>query len=625
MGFKVGVIMMEGMQVGDITIDEEASGTGTGVTPVSLQGGSPSDFPGVPGIGGRGAPRLGRGGGGRGRGGGGGGGGGDGEPRHYEPEWVPADPRFRRKVPGKHPDEPGRKAPEQHPEPGSYQSRGTEDSPKPRPRDTEDPPKPRDDGPAPDGSSESEGAYEGIRQGPGDMHEAWSEGLQPERQRPSPVEDPPKPKTDEEREAQREAHRGVRREVEAKPAGAMPAPKGWAPPKYTNVIAPGGGVGEDATAAALPVQPEGDPAPRMGIAGPGDLNRQAFDQMFNDTPMAGKFDRVTELSKQHGIPPALFGAIIAHETGKGTSAALRDKNNPAGISGSGSPWTFPNLDAGLVKSAESIAKNWRNAHENIGELAEIYAPTKGATNDPGNLNKDWPAGVRRYMSQLGIPGKAGPIATYDMPSGFGPTTGSEASSIPYARVASGSRLSPEVHEYERRMGEPGEFNATEFGPPGQNITSITLSNGQTLNVNAAVADRFLGFANEMLARGFPLTTAGGGGGYNYRSKRGSSGLSIHSYGTAVDFNVPENAFGGRTTNFPEETEKIAWKHGLSWGARFGDPMHFEAMGERAVQSKLEQLRQSGYAQQAAPAAPTRVAEDLESIDSLLDRVYGPKK
>jgi D-alanyl-D-alanine carboxypeptidase len=82
-------------------------------------------------------------------------------------------------------------------------------------------------------------------------------------------------------------------------------------------------------------------------------------------------------------------------------------------------------------------------------------------------------------------------------------------------------------------------------------------------------------------RGFPLT-AEGGGGYVDRSKRGGGGKSMHAYGTAVDFNPDQNAFQGRTTNFPEETEKIAWKHGLSWGARFGDPMHFEAMGESAL-------------------------------------------
>src|SRR5262245_29113537 len=44
-----------------------------------------------------------------------------------------------------------------------------------------------------------------------------------------------------------------------------------------------------------------------------------------------------------------------------------------------------------------------------------------------------------------------------------------------------------------------------------------------------------------------------------------------------------------------QVEALAWQYGLSWGGRFGDPMHFEAMGRQAWQSKQRQLAAMGIA------------------------------
>ena len=94
---KVGVIVLDDTTiVGDIEIGEDM-GYGAG----ALYSGPVTGWVGR----GDGAPRFGHEGDGRGRGGHhpGRGGGGGREPRQYkpdEPEWHPADPKFRRKKPG---------------------------------------------------------------------------------------------------------------------------------------------------------------------------------------------------------------------------------------------------------------------------------------------------------------------------------------------------------------------------------------------------------------------------------------------------------------------------------------------------------------------------------------------
>lgn len=148
-----------------------------------------------------------------------------------------------------------------------------------------------------------------------------------------------------------------------------------------------------------------------------------------------------------------------------------------------------------------------------------------------------------------------------------------------------------AHPYERRKGEPGEFNWARtgaLGAPGQNLTTVTFKNGQTAKVNAAIADRYTGFVNELIDRGYPVDVSGGGG-YAMRSKRGGGGLSMHSYGAALDINPNANEMGGRTTDMPPDVEQMAWRHGLSWGGRFGDPMHFEPMSPQAWASKKAQM------------------------------------
>lgn len=241
-----------------------------------------------------------------------------------------------------------------------------------------------------------------------------------------------------------------------------------------------------------------------------------------------------------------------------------------------------------------------------------------------------------YMAGIGDDSVAGPPGAHGTGYGGGtalaaPYSGDNAPSAPptpegplksgggYTVLPEGTPQAPggtgggdaggRVRRYERRRGERGEFNwaATgALGAPGTNQTTVQLKNGQKIQVNAKVAGRFKDFANDMIDKGYPVDVRGGGG-FAMRSKRGGSGYSMHSYGSALDINVKKNPFKGSTTDMPTDVEETAWKHGLSWGGRFGDPMHFEAMSPEAAKHKLEilaQRRGEGAVATAPPAAPT---------------------
>lgn len=72
------------------------------------------------------------------------------------------------------------------------------------------------------------------------------------------------------------------------------------------------------------------------------------------------------------------------------------------------------------------------------------------------------------------------------------------------------------------------------------------------------------------------------GAYNYRMMRGSSRLSMHSWGCAIDLDPDRNAMGDTTPNFANVPEVVAafesegWVWGGHWSGRGCDGMHFQA-------------------------------------------------
>lgn len=68
-----------------------------------------------------------------------------------------------------------------------------------------------------------------------------------------------------------------------------------------------------------------------------------------------------------------------------------------------------------------------------------------------------------------------------------------------------------------------------------------------------------------------------GGCYNFRMKRTSSSLSLHSWGIAIDLNVLDNPVGSEG-DMPEELIEIFGEAGFFWGGNFKkirDPQHFQ--------------------------------------------------
>jgi hypothetical protein len=77
-----------------------------------------------------------------------------------------------------------------------------------------------------------------------------------------------------------------------------------------------------------------------------------------------------------------------------------------------------------------------------------------------------------------------------------------------------------------------------------------------------------------------------GGCYCFRRVRGGAGLSLHSYGIAIDLDPDHNPLGKLwkpdTGMMPEAVIEIFAEHGWEWGGLWKrpDPMHFQAALEK---------------------------------------------
>lgn len=119
--------------------------------------------------------------------------------------------------------------------------------------------------------------------------------------------------------------------------------------------------------------------------------------------------------------------------------------------------------------------------------------------------------------------------------------------------------------------------------------SITGADGKTLNLRVykPAVRAFEGFLKDLQATGYQIYNVGSA---NYRTKRGGTSLSEHSYGTAIDINgeiilgegSARNGFNEKLiTDLPANISQLAAKWGLSWGGDWRskkDAMHFEYTG-----------------------------------------------
>lgn len=105
----------------------------------------------------------------------------------------------------------------------------------------------------------------------------------------------------------------------------------------------------------------------------------------------------------------------------------------------------------------------------------------------------------------------------------------------------------------------------------------------TLRIHKKLASEVEAVFDEMVAIGFKIKKSGTSS-YNWRTKRGSSNISIHAYGAAIDINADDNPYKNRSGYKPgvneyavtDEVIKIWKKHGFNWGGYFSDA-YFDAM------------------------------------------------
>ncbi len=129
-------------------------------------------------------------------------------------------------------------------------------------------------------------------------------------------------------------------------------------------------------------------------------------------------------------------------------------------------------------------------------------------------------------------------------------------------------------------GQGGRINTPErirlFGQPGDRArtTTVTMPNGVKAIVHVLIADQFRAAMNDAWAssrwRPVGVTKDNTIGNYVVRNVRGSSDLSLHSFGLAFDFfNVRNPADVWGPQNAPDAAFREAFKrHGFHLGAEF---------------------------------------------------------
>lgn len=347
-----------------------------------------------------------------------------------------------------------------------------------------------------------------------------------------------------------------------------------------------------------------DKIPSFGGVGPGgipsSLNRSAFERTFAETPLAGMYDQVVASARRAGVSPALLASVMAQETGRGQH--MRG-NNPGGLMGKGGLMKFGDLDTGIDRTALAVAKNYNAAGGDLAKMRDSYAPL-GAKNDPRGLNGSWLPGVQKFMGEMG--------------------DGTQIASNSAAAIASG--VTPGLAD---RLGLRGKANFMhgQYGGVGQNLTTITFASGKKLTVNAAAAESFKGFVDELEGSGYKISSIGG---YSMRGKRKGGGWSQHAYGNAIDINPDKNAQDGTgRTNMPANVRDMAAKYGLSWGGdwsrKFNDPMHFEWNGMQPWKKGVTDQVPSSIIQNVPPLASPRIgaiAGDVQSTGSIAIHING---
>ncbi len=146
-------------------------------------------------------------------------------------------------------------------------------------------------------------------------------------------------------------------------------------------------------------------------------------------------------------------------------------------------------------------------------------------------------------------------------------------------VLAGQSVSQAIGKFTYTNGPDGTINPDKKWVNGYIRTEDVPILGQ-VTCNKAFLIQFRAALNEVVARGLASKIHADeyAGCYypRYIGRDSSNGLSLHSWGIAVDLNVPGNLRGTRG-EIDREVVKIMKKWGMAWGGdwNYTDPMHFE--------------------------------------------------
>ena len=118
--------------------------------------------------------------------------------------------------------------------------------------------------------------------------------------------------------------------------------------------------------------------------------------------LAGMGDSFERYGRMYNVDPALLVAIAIHETGNGSSEAIKDLNNVGGIMVNGEYLRqFISVNASIEYMAWLLRNSYMDARNlySIEEIGNRYCP-EGVANDPTGLNKHWIPAVTRIYGEI---------------------------------------------------------------------------------------------------------------------------------------------------------------------------------------------------------------------------------
>lgn len=165
----------------------------------------------------------------------------------------------------------------------------------------------------------------------------------------------------------------------------------------------------------------------------GDMDENSWDLQFSNAgAFSNKGQAFLDAAQKNNIDPVILASIAFHETGRGSSKMVRERNNPGGLynSKAGTFFTYPSLEDGIDAMASNLFRLYfSQGLVTIEQIGAKYAPI-GAANDPNGLNLHWVPAVTKFMAEFGgatsnctamgfESGFTSPLAVLNITSGFG--------------------------------------------------------------------------------------------------------------------------------------------------------------------------------------------------------------